>query len=257
MSALPPSSPGLVPAAPARPVWRHPEYARGARDMLGTSLGIAAWGLITGVAMGNSGLPLPLMVMMSLLVYAGSAQLATLPLLVSGAPVLVVWATALCVNLRFLIFSAQWRPYFAHLGRQKRLALSYFMADLNYVLFMRRFPEPKPAPEQLPYLLGGATTNWLSWQVPSLLGIVFADSVPAHWGIGFAGTLALLGVGLSLVSDRFTAVAGAVAGCAAVAAYALPLKLNILVAIAAAVAIGVLMDHAAPRKPARPVEPRE
>ena len=40
------------------------------------------------------------------------------------------------------------------------------------------------------------------------------------------------------------------AGCAAVAAYALPLKLNILVAIATAVAIGVLMDHAVPRKPA-------
>jgi predicted branched-subunit amino acid permease len=222
--------------------------------MLSTALGIAAWGLITGVAMGNSGLPLGLMVMMSLLVYAGSAQLATLPLLASGAPVLVVWATALCVNLRFLIFSAQWRPYFIHLPRGRRMALSYLMADLNYVLFMRRFPEPRPAPEQMPYLLGGTATNWLAWQVPSLIGIFFADSVPAHWGIGFAGTLALLGVALSLVSDRFTAAAGLVAGCAAVAAYALPLKLNILVAIAAAVAIGVLMDHAAPRRagPSKP-----
>jgi hypothetical protein len=35
-----------------------------------------------------------------------------------------------------------------------------------------------------------------------------------------------------------------VACCAAVAAYALPLKLNILVGIAAAVAFGVLADHA-------------
>lgn len=252
MSETPPTLRGPAP------LWRHPEFAHGARDMLSTAMGIAAWGLITGVAMGNSGLPMPLMLMMSLLVFAGSAQLATLPLLMSGAPVLVVWATALCVNLRFVIFSAQWRPYLVVLGRKKRLALSYLMADLNYVLFMRRFPEPKPAPEQLPYLLGGATINWLSWQVPSIIGLVFADSVPAHWGIGFAGTLALLGVGLSLVSDRYTAVAGLVAGCAAVAAYALPLKLNILVAIAAAVAMGVLMDHAAPRKAAlaTPAEPR-
>ncbi|MEY3273822.1 MAG: hypothetical protein RLZZ341_2728 [Pseudomonadota bacterium] len=230
MSDTPPSSPGLAPGTRAQAVWRHPEFSRGARDMLTTSIGIGAWGLITGVAMGNSGLPMPLMLMMSLLVFAGSAQLATLPLLISGAPVLVVWATALCVNLRFLIFSAHWRPYFAHLGRRRRVALSYFMADLNYVLFMRRFPDARPAPEQVPYLLGGASINWLSWQVPSIVG--------------------LLGVGLSLVSDRFTAVAGAVAGCAAVAAYALPLKLNILVAIAAAVAIGVLMDHASPRKAA-------
>jgi len=216
--------------------------------MLGTALGIGAWGLITGMAMGNSGLPLPLMVAMSLLVYAGSAQLATLPLLVGGAPLLVVWATALCVNLRFLIFSAQWRPYLAHLSRRRRVALSYFLPDLSYVLFMRQFPEPRPAPQQLPYLVGGAATNWLAWQIPSLAGIFFADAVPAHWGLGFAGTLALLGVGLSLVSDRITAAAGLVAGCAAVAAYALPLKLNILVAIAAAVALGVLWDHALPRR---------
>lgn len=217
--------------------------------MLPTALGIGAWGLITGVAMGNSGLPMPLAILMSLIVFAGSAQLATLPLLASGAPILVIWATALCVNLRFLIFSAQWRPYLMHLPRKRRIAVSYLMADLNYVLFMRRYPEPRAEPGQLPYLLGGAATNWTCWQVPSLLGIVFAASVPTSWGIGFAGTLALLGVGLSLVSDRTTIVAGAVAGCAAVAAYALPLKLNILVAIAAAVAIGVLMDHTRPRGP--------
>jgi predicted branched-subunit amino acid permease len=79
---------------------------------------------------------------------------------------------------------------------------------------------------------------------------LLADAMPVHWGIGFAGTLALLGLGLSLLSDRATGVAGLVAGCAAVAAYALPLKLNIVVAIAAAVAIGLLMDHSTPRPPA-------
>ena len=211
--------------------------------MLGTAIGIAAWGLITGVAMGKSGLPLPLMIFMSLLVFAGSAQLAVLPLMSSGAPVWVVWATALCVNLRFAIFSAQWRPYLVDYPFGVRLRLAYLTADLNYVMFMRRFPDPRPAPEQLPYFWGGASTNWLAWQVPSLAGIVLAESIPVHWGIGFAGTLALLGLALSLLSDRATGVAGAVAGCAAVAAYALPLKLNIVVAIAAAVAIGLLLDH--------------
>jgi predicted branched-subunit amino acid permease len=217
--------------------------------MLGTSLGIAAWGLITGVAMGNSGLPLALMVLMSLIVFAGSAQLATLPLLTSGAPLWVVWATALCVNLRFVIFSAQWRPYFIVYPRAQRLWLGYFTADLNYVMFMRRFPEPRPAPEQLPYFWGGVTSNWLAWQVPALVGIFAADRIPLHWGIGFAGTLALLGIAASLLQGRATLVAGAVAGCAAVAAYALPLKLNILVAIAAAVAVALLIDHGPRRQP--------
>ena len=236
-----------------RPIWRHPEFARGARDMVGVSLGIAAWGLVTGVAMAKSGLPLPLSILMSLLVFAGSAQLAALPLILAGAPIWMVWAIALCVNLRFVIFSAQWRPYFAHFARWKRMTLGYFTADLNYVVFMARFPEPKPAPEQMPYFWGGVAVNWPSWQLPTLAGLLLADVIPTEWGFGFAGILALLGLMYSLLTDRASWVAAGVAGAAAVAAAALPLKLNVVVAIAAAIAVGLLMDHATPTE-AKPVE---
>ena len=236
-----------------RPIWRHPEFARGAREMVGVSMGIAAWGLVTGVAMAKSGMALSLSILMSLLVFAGSAQLAVLPLIVVGAPIWMVWAIALCVNLRFVIFSAQWRPYFAPYTRWQRLVLGYFTADLNYVVFMARFPEPKPAPEQMPYLWGGTCVNWPSWQLPTLAGLLLADQIPTQWGFGFAGILALLGLMYSLLTDRASWVAGGVAAAAAIATVALPLKLNVVVAIAAAVAVGLLMDHATPTE-AKPVE---
>jgi predicted branched-subunit amino acid permease len=216
--------------------------------MSGIAAGIAAWGLVTGVAMVNSGMGVPLSLLMSFIVFAGTAQLATMPLIAAGAPLWVVWATAICINLRFVIFSASWRPYFRAYPLRQRLQFAYFTADLNYVLFMRRFPEPKPAPEQVPYFWGGCLTNWCAWQVSSLVGILLADQVPAQWGFGFAGTLALLGLTCSLLHDRATWLTAAVAGCAAVAAYAMPLKLNIVVAIAAAVAIGLLLDHTEPRE---------
>lgn len=221
----------------------HPEFRRGAREMLGITLGISAWGLVTGVAMVKSGLSVPLALLMSLIVFAGSSQLAALPLIAAGAPLWVLWATAFCVNLRFVIFSAQWRQYFGHLPLRQRLRLGYFAADLNYVAFLRRFPEPRPAPEQLPYFWGGVALNWAAWQIPSIAGIVLADRVPTEWGLGFAGVLALLGLTYSLLSDRKSWVSAAVAACAAVAAYALPLRLNIVVAIAAAVAAGLLMEQ--------------
>ena len=82
-----------------------------------------------------------------------------------------------------------------------------------------------------------------------MIGIFAGDSIPTAWGIGFAGTVALIGLMCSLMNDRASIVAAAVAGCAALAAYALPLKLNIVVAIAAAVAIGLLLDHTTPRAP--------
>lgn len=223
---------------------RHPEFKRGAKEMLGITLGISAWGLVTGVAMVKSGLGVGLSLLMSLVVFAGSSQLASLPLIASGAPMWVLWATAFCVNLRFVIFSAQWRLYFAPLPRAQRLLLGYFAADLNYVAFLKRFPDLKPDPErQLPYFWGGVAVNWFAWQVPAIAGILLADRIPTNWGLGFAGVLALLGLTYSLLKDRNSWVAAAVASCAAVAAYALPLRLNILVAIASAVAIGLLMER--------------
>ena len=221
---------------------RHPASRLAAVDMAGTSVGIAAWGLVTGVAMVKSGMSVGMAVFMSLLVYAGSAQLAVIPLLSVAAPLWVVWLTAACVNLRFVIFSSMWRSYFAHLPLCQRLAVGYFSGDVIYVAFMKRFPEPRPHADQVPYFWGAACTNWLAWQVPSVAGILLAHAVPLSWGLGFAGVLALLGVLLSLLFDRASWLATGVAGAAAIAAFALPLKLNILVALAAAVAAGLLME---------------
>ena len=226
-----------------QPPWRHPEFARGARDMTATALGIAAWGLLTGIAMAKSGIAMPLAVLMSLLVFAGSAQLAVLPLLSGGAPLWLIWATALCVNLRFVIFSAGWRRYFGALPRARRVRMAYFAADLNYALMMKRFAQPPPSSESVPYFWGGVALNWPAWHLPSLIGLWVGDRIPPQWGLGFAGTLALLGLIYSMLHDRSTWIAAAVSGAAAVAAFALPLKLNILVAIAAAVAVGLVIDH--------------
>jgi predicted branched-subunit amino acid permease len=243
------SSSASVPS----PVWRHPEFRRGLDDMTGTALGIAAWGLLTGIAMAKSDLALPLALLMSLIVFAGSAQLAALPLLASGAPLWVIWATALCVNLRFVIFSAGWRRYYGALPRGQRLRMSYFMADLNYALLLKRFPQPAPLSQSVPYFWGGVALNFPAWHVPSLIGLFVGDRIPTAWGLGFAGTLALLGLTYAMLHDRSTWIAAAVAGAAAVATFALPLRLNILVAIAAAVVVGLLIDHTTQR-PAQPEE---
>jgi predicted branched-subunit amino acid permease len=228
---------------------RHPEFRRGAREMVSIALGISAWGVVAGVAMANSSLGTAWSVVMSLIVFSGTGQIASLPLIGTGAPLWVIWATVLCVNLRFVIFSLQWRPYWVHLPLRWRLGVAYFCADLNYLTFVRRFPDPIPAPEQWPYFWGGMIVNWGAWQVSSLLGIALAHHLPMQWGLSFAGTTALLALTYTLVSDRATWIAAAVAACAAVAAYALPLRLNIVVAIAAAVAVGVVIDHTRPKAP--------
>jgi predicted branched-subunit amino acid permease len=209
--------------------------------MLPIAPGIAAWGLMTGVAMMKSGLSLLEALCMALFVFAGSSQLAAMPLIIAGAPMWVVLATGLCVNLRFVVFSIHLRPYVMHQPLWRRLMSGYFTADLSYVQFTKQFPKPAPRYDvgtlqsQDAYLAGNCFVNWCSWVGASVAGVVLANFIPQHWGLGFAGILALLGIACSLASSRLRVVSAGIAGAAAVAAFALPLKLNILVAICVAV----------------------
>lgn len=230
-----------------RAVRRHPEFRQGALDMLGVALGIGAWGLMTGVAIGQSGLGLAPALLMNLTVFAGSAQLAATPLILAGAPLWVVFATALCVNLRFMVFSAHMRPYLMHLPLRQRLFCGYLTGDLTYVLFVKRFAHPATddagREAQVAYLLANGGVNWLIWTTSSVVGVVAANFIPMAWGLGFAGILALTGMACSLASSRLRWVAAVAAAAVGVASYALPLRLNILLAIAAAVALCILLER--------------
>jgi predicted branched-subunit amino acid permease len=212
-------------------------FREGVRDMALLAPGIGAWGLVTGVAMVKSGLSVPLALAMGFSVFAGSAQLAALPLLSAGAPIWLVIATAFCVNLRFVIFSAVMRPYLIHLPLVKRVLASYLLADLTMVLFTKRFRVPGETSaekrEQGHYFAGNSMVNYWSWQIPQTLGIFLAAYIPTEWGLGFAGIVALLGVTLSLVNDKLTASTAIVASVVSVLFVALPLKLNLVLAIAA------------------------
>ena len=220
-------------------VRRHPQFRAGVREMAPMALGLSAWGLMTGVAMVQSGMSVLASVAMTLLVYAGSAQLAAIPLLVAGAPAWVILATGFCVNLRFVVFSLHLRPYLMHLPRWRRMIDGYLTADLSYVMFTRRHPQPATDAAghvaQEAYLLGGCSVTWSMWMGASLLGVALANVIPLSWGLGFAGVLSLVAILGSMTSTRLRALALLIAGATAVAAAALPFKLNIVVAIGVAV----------------------
>ena len=220
-------------------IHRHPQFRAGMRASSSVAPGIAAWGLMTGVAMIKSGMSLVETVAMTLFVYAGSSQLAAIPLIVAAAPAWVIWATGFCVNLRFVVFSLHLREYLMHLPRWRRLANGFLTADMTYALFTQAHPEPATDAQgrlgQEAFLAGNYFLTWCSWVGASLLGIAIGNMVPASWGLGFAGVLCLVGIVCSLANTRMRLVAAVIAGAAAVATVALPLKLNVVAAIAIAV----------------------
>ena len=210
---------------------------------------------MTGVAMVNAGMSAAESVAMTLLVYAGSSQLAAIPLLVAGAPMWVIWATGFCVNLRFVVFSLHLRDYLIHMPRWRRLVNGFLTADMSYALFTARHPQPAQDEDgriaQEAYLVGNYAITWVAWIFPSLLGVALGNLVPAQWGLGFTGVLCLLGVMCSLANTPLRILAAVVAGVAAVAAYATPFKLDVVAAIAIAVLAAFWLET---RRSSRPRE---
>lgn len=220
-----------------------------------TLFGIAAWGMVVGIAMVKAGLGVPHALGMTLLVFAGSAQLAALPLIFANAPIWVIFTTALVVNLRFVIFSALMAPHFSHLPWRARLGLGYISGDISIALFLQRFPSPAPEAGKLSYLKALMFPNWCAWQTGSIIGILLGSAVPTAWGLGFAGTLAILCITVPLVANKAVLAGVIVAGTVSVLAFSLPFKLGLLVAVVAGMITAMVVEETLEHFSAAKVKP--
>jgi predicted branched-subunit amino acid permease len=222
----------------------HKKYLlEGSQTMSKAGFAIFTWALVTGMAMAESSLTTWQAIGMSLLVYAGSAQLAALPLMAGDFPFWTIFLTAAVVNLRFVIFSAGLQPFFKDRTLWKRSFLGYMNGDLTFALLMSRYPQYRADPSHLPFFLGMALTNWTIWQIGSLVGIFVAGVVPDSWGLGFAGTLALIAILLPMLDGLPTRLAALSALIVALLANDLPYKLSIVCAVVVAIVVGIASDR--------------
>ncbi len=219
-------------------------YLAGSFAVLPFLAGTVPFGIVTGIATRAAGLSFWESVAITLLVFSGTAQIAALPLMVAGAPVLVVVFTALVISLRFIIYSAAAAPHFRNLSLAWRLLLGYFNTDTGFALFMRKMADHPDFVHRHWYYLGGGNMVALSWIVATVAGIEAGAQVPATWRLEFAATLGILALMGPFVRSRPELVAAMVGGGVALAAAALPLKLGLVCGALAGIAAGTLAERA-------------
>jgi predicted branched-subunit amino acid permease len=221
----------------------------GARAMLPITVGIAPFGVITGIAATDAGLGLPEAVGFSIMVLAGAAQLASLDLIGRDAPILVVVVTALIINLRMLMYSASLAPELAHLSRAKRLLGSYWLTDQTYAVSIVRFRDVgATSVDRWWFYLGSGIPLWVVWQLATVVGVVGGGAVPETIPLGFALPLAFISLLVPTLTDRPAVIAALTA--ALVAVVAAPLPANAGMPLAALVGIIAGWVVAARRRPA-------
>jgi 4-azaleucine resistance transporter AzlC len=218
-------------------------YLAGATAVLPFIAGTIPFGLVTGIATKAAGLSPLEAAAMTVIVFAGTAQLAALPLLVAGVPGAVIILTAFIINLRFVIYSASAAPYFRDLPLRWKLVLGYFVTDTGFALFMRRVADRPDLPLRHWFFLGAGNVVAVVWILSAVIGTLAGAQVPKAWQLEFAATLGILALLVPFLRGRPEFAAAVTAGMVAFLASALPMKLGLVCGAVAGIAAGALSER--------------
>ncbi|WP_435345667.1 AzlC family ABC transporter permease [Haloarchaeobius sp. HRN-SO-5] len=219
------------------------DVVAGARDVSPFLLGIVPFGLVTGVSALEAGMSGLQAVGMSVIMFAGASQLALIDLVGRDTPVAVAVATAVVINLRYLMYSASIAPYFRAFSAPWKWVCSYFMTDQSFAVAVTEFQQTDPDERSRRwYYLGAATTLWVVWILTTMTGVVVGANVPGGLSLEFAVPLTFLALLVPAVNDRASTVVAVVAGGVAIPAAALPFDLGLMTAALLGLVVGIVVD---------------
>jgi 4-azaleucine resistance transporter AzlC len=207
------------------------------------TLGIIPFGLITGAASNAAGIDPWFAFALSIIVYAGAAQLAAISLIAQHAPATVLLLTVTVINLRMLMYSAAVAPLFQHLNWRWKAAIGYTLTDNAFALMLAKFDRNNPHIHGHWFYAGAAGYLWVVWQLSVGLGIFGGSKLPDSWGMEFTIPLFFLSLLLPALRTRCHWTTAVVAGLASVVTVALPFKLGLLVAAFVGMATGLLCEY--------------
>jgi len=155
----------------------------GVTEALPLAIAIAAYGLSYGVLAMQADFSVVSTVIMSLLVFSGSAQMVAVAMLTAGASLASVLFTSVLLNLRNLLYGAALAEGLTSAKRWRWL-LSFGVSDEPFVLASSRFKQYGPDPLYFAIVFG---IFYIAWAISSLIGALIGNQVdPEKWGLDLA-----------------------------------------------------------------------
>lgn len=196
---------------------------------------MAAWGLVTGVAMVKVGLELLPALGMTFVVYSGTSQLTVLPLLAAGTGVLAMVSAAAVANLRFVVYSALLSRHLRRVPLALRLGTGFWTIDGPVAALLQQ-QRQGPLVQRVALLNGANALTAAVWCGSSVAGIALAAVLPMGAELAYIGLLALFGITVPLLAGRPAWAAAAASVAVALAGADWPHRLGTFAAVLAGVA---------------------
>ena len=202
-------------------------------------LGYLPVGFAYGVLAQKTGLSTLNSVAMSVLVFAGSAQLIAVGLFAGGAGAASVIVTTFIVNLRHLLMSAALAPYVRAWTKKEQAVFAFQLTDETFALHASRFPQQPPVKSEAFEVNVIAQSAWIGGSVLGVLASgLIADVKPI--GLDYALPAMFIALLVAQVDSWAKLLAGVTAGAVSVGLVLAGVEqMNVIVATVVAASIGL------------------
>ncbi len=207
-------------------------------------LGYVPIGLAFGVLAQKAGLTPFDIALMSVLVFAGSAQFIGVYMLQAGAGPLPIIATTFMVNLRHVLMSSSLARYMPRIPKRWLSLYAYGVTDESFAVNLVRFQEGGWG--FFPALAANHVAN-LTWIAATVAGGYMGELIPpGAFGIDYALAAMFIGLLVFQLKDRQHWLAALVAGgLAALLARHAPYNLHVMAGCVAGATAGFAAKRSA------------
>lgn len=198
---------------------------------------LAPFSLLFGIFASDLDMSIFQTMMMSVGVFAGASQFASMSLVNEGAPIFIAILAGFTLNLRFFLYSATLSPYFQNLPMGRRAWMAFQLVDQNFVLSDTKFPqEPKWNNWQCSqYYLGCAAIITLPWHFFTILGFYAGALIPPSINIAYALPLSFIALIVPALKTRPHWLAAIISVCGTLMLRDLPYNLGLLISAVIAI----------------------
>ncbi|KPQ06033.1 MAG: putative branched-chain amino acid permease (azaleucine resistance) [Rhodobacteraceae bacterium HLUCCA12] len=225
-------------------------YFQGLRAGTPFVLVIIPFGIVFGVVATEAGLNVLETLLFSVAVIAGAAQLAAIQLMSENAPVLVILATGLAVNLRMAMYSAALAPHLGAAPLWQRALVAYLMVDQGYATAHARFEQvpEMPLAAKVAFYFGAVSLVCPLWYVATLIGALTGSQIPAELPIEFAVPATFIAIITPMLRTLAHVAAALVSVVGTLALGFLPYNLGLLIAAVLAMMTAAQLEKMATRR---------
>ena len=174
-------------------------FKQGVRAAVPTALGYIGIGLACGIMAAPYMNPLE-MGLMSILVYAGSAQFAMIGLFAQQAPVLAIALTVFLINIRNFLLGLHASTLFRKASLMQNIVIGSFLTDESYGVLMGEQVHTEEIAAS--WMMGNNFMSYTSWILGTILGTALGALLPnpESFGLDFA----LVAMFIGIFSSQFT-----------------------------------------------------